>query len=177
MIPDAPPDCLQILSAPLMRQIVTVESGGNPFAIGVVGGRLVRQPRNLPEAVATVQMLEKLGRNYSIGTGQINRVHFSRLGWRDDIARGFDVCTNVRASLGVLQDCYDKARRAGYPTPAASRNTYDAVHAALSCYYSGDLRRGAQLGYVTKVLNAQPAVALQHVPQATPRATSNPPQP
>ena len=166
-----PADCAHILNAPLMQQIVHVESGGNPYAIGVVGGRLVRQPRNLPEAVATVQMLEQMGRNYSIGSGQINRVHFGRLGWKNDIARGFDVCTNIRASLGVLQLCYEKALRAQYP--AAPRNgAYGAVHAALSCYYSGDLRLGATLGYVSKVLNAQPAAA-QRKAQANPHVFTN----
>lgn len=153
-----PADCAQILDAPLMQQIVRVESGGNPFAIGVVGDRLVRQPRSLSEAVATVQSLESKGLNYSIGTGQINRVHFKRLGWAADIASGFDVCNNVRASLGVLQSCHDKALRSGYPA-ASQPGIYDATHAALSCYYSGDLVLGASLGYVSKVLGARAAVA------------------
>lgn len=162
-----PADCAQILYAPLIQQIVRVESGGNPFAIGVVGGRLVRQPRNLEEAVATAQSLEAMKRNYSIGTAQINRIHFKRLGWVDDITRGFDVCENVRAGLGVLQTCYDMALRAGYP--AGHRpGTYDSIHASLSCYYSGDLVTGGRLGYVSRVLGAQSAVAPQQRRQSKP---------
>ena len=155
-----PVDCAQILDSPLMQQIVRVESGGNPFAIGVVGGALVRQPRNLPEAVATAQSLEAMGRNYSVGPGQINRVHFKRLGWHQNIESGFDVCQNIRASLGVLQTCHDMAVRAGYPV-TSQPGTYGAIHASLSCYYSGDLLTGARLGYVAKVLGAQSAVAPQ----------------
>ena len=37
----------------LMQHVAQVESSHNPYAIGVVGGRLVRQPRNLAEAVST----------------------------------------------------------------------------------------------------------------------------
>lgn len=152
--------CQQLQQAPLMQQIVRVESSGNPFAIGVVGGHLVRQPRSLEEAVATAASLESLGRNYSVGTGQINRVHFKRLGWRENVATGFDTCSNLRASYGVLQACYDKALRAGY-APTASGGAYSAVHAALSCYYSGDLTAGARLGYVSRVLGPQAAVVPQ----------------
>jgi type IV secretion system protein VirB1 len=151
-------DCAQIQQAPLMQRIVQVESGGNPYAIGVVGDRLIRQPRTLDEALATVDSLERAGFNYSIGSGQINRVHFKRLGWSRDLAGGFDVCANLQASADVLQECYERALRAGYPSEPA-RGAYGAIHAALSCYYSGNLVAGARLGYVSKVLGAQAAVA------------------
>jgi type IV secretion system protein VirB1 len=154
-------DCAQIQQAPIMRRIVQVESGGNPYAIGVVGDHLVRQPRSLDEALATAQALESAGFNYSIGSGQINRVHFKRLGWSQDLAGGFDVCANLRASAEVLQECFERAVRAGYPE-SPRPGVYDATHAALSCYYSGDLVAGAQLGYVSKVLGAQAAVAPRH---------------
>lgn len=64
----------------VMAHVVHVESSRNPFAIGVVGGRLLRQPRNLGEAVATVRMLEARGYNYSVGLAQVNRVNFERFG-------------------------------------------------------------------------------------------------
>ena len=54
--------------AAVMRHIVSVESGANPYAIGVVGGRLARQPKTLEEAVATARMLEAKGYNFSLGT-------------------------------------------------------------------------------------------------------------
>lgn len=161
--------CDQLLASPLMQQVIRVESGGNPYAIGVVGGRLERQPRNLAEAVATAQSLEEQGRNFSIGTGQVNRIHFRRLGWSSAIERGFDTCENARAALGVLQACYDKAVSSGYPV-VPSPGGYGAVHAALSCYYSGDLVAGARLGYVTKVLGPKAAVA----PLSTKKSKSAP---
>ena len=144
-----------------MQQIVRVESGGNPFAIGVVGGRLVRQPRNISEAVATANALMEQGHNFSIGRGQVNKVHFDRLGWNGDLALGFDVCKNMVAASGIFEDCEDRAKKAGYYniefTVENKDSIYSSVHAALSCYYSGSFVRGAQLGYVNKVL-AQEAV-------------------
>ncbi len=57
----------------VMHHVVRVESSYNPYAIGVVGGRLVRQPDSLPEALATVRMLEARGFNFSLGLAQVNR--------------------------------------------------------------------------------------------------------
>ena len=86
MIDQIPFECTNGVSPQMMQQIVRVESSGNPFAIGVVGGRLERQPRNLPEALATARSLELNGYNYSIGISQVNRGHFSRLGWEKQLA-------------------------------------------------------------------------------------------
>ena len=43
----------------VMEHVVKVESSFNPYAIGVVGGRLARQPRSLAEALSTARMLEE----------------------------------------------------------------------------------------------------------------------
>ena len=53
--------CAPLVAQDTARALIQVESGGNPFAIGVVGGALVRQPANLPEALATVAALEAAG--------------------------------------------------------------------------------------------------------------------
>ena len=54
-------DCAQHVQAPIEQAIVTVESSFNPYAIGVVNGYLVRQPRNKAEAIATAQALKAQG--------------------------------------------------------------------------------------------------------------------
>ena len=72
--------CAPLVAQDTARALIQVESGGNPFAIGVVGGALVRQPANLPEAMATVAALEAAGWNYSVGLGQINKRNFERYG-------------------------------------------------------------------------------------------------
>ena len=46
-------ECAPNVAPQTMAAIVSVESSKNPYAIGVVGGRLERQPKSHQEAVAT----------------------------------------------------------------------------------------------------------------------------
>ncbi|MGK7247425.1 transglycosylase SLT domain-containing protein [Buttiauxella agrestis] len=66
--PDVAPDTL--------ARIVKTESGFNPWAIGVVGKPLKRQPQTKEEAIAAVRQLDKDSANFSIGLAQINRQYF-----------------------------------------------------------------------------------------------------
>ena len=68
MLPGLDQFACQDLAVPVdvMEHVVRVESSFNPFAIGVVGGRLARQPKELPEALATARMLEEKGFNFSL---------------------------------------------------------------------------------------------------------------
>jgi type IV secretion system protein VirB1 len=133
--------CAPGVTADLMTAVVRTESSFQPYAIGVVHGRLVRPPRTLDEAAATVQALEAAGWNYSVGLGQVNRVHFPRFGF--DARSAFEPCTNLRASNTILTECHNRALRAG--ARAGGQKGLDeraAVAAALSCYYSGNFQRG-----------------------------------
>ncbi len=141
-------DCPGIAESETMARIVRVESSGNPFAIGVVGGRLQRQPANLQEAVQTADQLEKAGYNYSIGLSQVNRIHFKRFGWLGDIKNGFNACVNLQAGADVLLRCKEGAARS-----LNSRSPDAVLRAALSCYYSGSYTAGEKMGYVDKVLS------------------------
>ena len=85
------------LAVPLgvMHHVGRVESSRNQFAIGVVGGHLVRQPQNLPEALSTVRMLEGRGYNFSIGLAQVNRYNLGKYGL-DSYEKAFQVCPNLQ---------------------------------------------------------------------------------
>lgn len=122
--------------AEVMQHVVNVESSRNPFAIGVVGAQLVRQPQNLDEAVATVRMLEDKGYNYSLGVAQVNRANFGKFGL-DSYEKAFDVCPNLVAGSQILAQCY-----------ASAGGDWGK---AFSCYYSGNFTTGYQDGYVQKV--------------------------
>lgn len=123
----------------VMAHVVQVESSSNPYAIGVVGGRLLRQPTSLPEAVATARMLEEQGHNYSIGLAQVNRINFARFGL-DTPEKGFEVCNNLAAGARILAECLQR---------------HDGVWGdAFSCYYSGNARTGYEHGYVQKIFSA-----------------------
>ena len=125
--------------AEVMQHVVNVESSRNPYAIGVVGGQLVRQPQNLPEAVATVRMLEKNGYNYSLGVAQVNRANLGKYGL-DTFEKAFEYCPNLSAGSQILAQCYASAGK--------------DWGKAFSCYYSGNFTTGYQDGYVQRVFNS-----------------------
>jgi type IV secretion system protein VirB1 len=131
------------------RAIASVESSFNPYAVGVVGGELHRQPRTRAEALATIDALQATGWNYSVGLAQINVGNFSRLGLTPLSA--LDPCTSLTAMQSVLCECYARA---------ASKNaTQMALRFALSCYYSGNFTTGLRHGYVRKVVRASSATS------------------
>ena len=115
-----------------MAAIVKVESNQNPFAIGVVGGRLVRQPKNLDEAVSTAKALHDNGWNFSLGPAQINYRNLQKFDLNYETA--FDSCKNLTAGAKILTECDNQARN--------NLSGDDARNAAYSCYYSGNLKRG-----------------------------------
>jgi type IV secretion system protein VirB1 len=134
------PNCPNLaVPAEVMQHVVNVESGYNPFAIGVVGGRLERQPQNLDEAVATVHMLETLGYNFSLGIAQVNRYNLAKYGL-DTYEKAFDACPNLEAGTRILAQCY-----------AQSGGDWGK---SFSCYYSGNFTKGYDDGYVQKVYDS-----------------------
>lgn len=147
----------------VMQHVMRVESSFNPYAIGVVGGRLARQPRSLPEAVATARMLEQNGFNFSLGLAQVNRHNLARYGL-ESYEKAFSACDNVRAGSRILRECYQRAGDWGK---------------ALSCYYSGNFVTGFRHGYVQKVMAtmAQATPLAQTGAQAIPVFRKGPPMP
>ncbi len=128
----------------VMHHIVRVESSRNQFAIGVVGGHLVRQPKSLPEALSTVRMLESRGYNFSIGLAQVNRYNLDKYGL-DSYEKAFQVCPNLQAGSRILADCY-------------SRSGGDWGK-SFSCYYSGNFVTGYRHGYVQKIYASMRSMA------------------
>ena len=149
--------CAPQVHADTARALVRVESAFNPWAIGVVGGALLRQPQTRAEALATAKALRDAGWNFSVGLGQINVGNFERLGLTVESA--FEPCANLAAMQTVLAECFDRA--SGAVSKAADQV---AVRQALSCYYSGNFATGFRHGYVRKV-----AVAARAVPTAQPK--------
>jgi type IV secretion system protein VirB1 len=151
------PACAPQVHADTAQALVSVESAFNPWAIGVVGGALVRQPQNRTEAIATAKALRAAGWNFSVGLSQINVGNFERLGLTVESA--FEPCTNLAAMQTVLAECFDRA--SGTESKAADQV---ALRKALSCYYSGNFATGFRHGYVRKVV-----VAARAVPTAQPK--------
>ncbi len=138
--------CAPLVHASTTQALVAVESSFNPHAIGVVGGALDRQPRNLAEALATASHLQANGWNFSVGLAQINLRNFERLGLNANTA--FDPCENLRAMQKVLAECFERSSQKALPQPA--------LRQALSCYYSGNFVTGFRHGYVQRIALAVP---------------------
>jgi type IV secretion system protein VirB1 len=134
--------CAPLIAPGTAHALIATESSGNPYAIGVVAGSLVREPTTLSEAVATARALETAGRNYSVGFAQINKSNFSKYGMTLETA--FDPCTNLQAMQGILTACFHRAALRALPQTA--------LRQALSCYYSGNFQTGFDHGYVRKVV-------------------------
>ncbi len=146
-------DCPDLAGPPeVMQHVVNVESSRNPFAIGVVGGYLARQPANLEEALAAVRQLKEEGYNFSVGIAQVNRYNLSKYGL-PDYASAFQACPNLKAGSRILRECYDRAQDWGK---------------AFSCYYSGNFVTGFDHGYVQKIFASirRAQYAVQDAPKA-----------
>lgn len=141
-----------VMPAQIMYHVAEVESDFNPFAIGVVGGRLLRQPASLDEAVATAQILESKGYNYSLGLAQVNRANLQKYGL-DTYTKAFDICDNLAAGSRILAQCY-----------AGAGGEWGK---AFSCYYAGDTTTGFRDGYVQKIF-----AAFNRGSEATPRGST-----
>ncbi|SAK79282.1 lytic transglycosylase, catalytic [Caballeronia hypogeia] len=168
-------ECAPDVDPITLRGVVSTESSWNPYAIGVVGGRLERQPRSLAEAVATARELERQGFNFSLGLGQVNRSNFARYGERYETV--FDPCRNLKAGGAILKDCFLRAK-------AQISDDQRALRAAFSCYYSGNFTRGfrsekaGQSSYVQKVvanaMEAAPPIPIPVVPAVKPEGSEGP---
>ncbi|WP_386266134.1 lytic transglycosylase domain-containing protein (plasmid) [Xanthomonas citri pv. mangiferaeindicae] len=153
-------ECAPDVHPTTLKGVVSTESSWNPYAIGVVGGHLDRQPRSLAEAVATARELERQGFNFSMGLGQVNRYNLGKYG--ESYETVFEPCRNLKAGSAILKDCYQRAR-------AQIPDDQQALRAAFSCYYSGNFTRGfrpdkaGQPSYVQKVV-AKATAAAQPIP-------------
>lgn len=157
-------ECLRYAHAPIAQAMTFVESTFNPYAIGVVGGMLVRQPRNKAEAVATALALKAGGWNYSMGCRQVNQVNLAKYGLDHETV--FDPLKNAVAGSAIYDECHSRA-------VAKFGDSDSSTRAALSCYYSGNFTRGQQkegnkVSYVDKVLAVMPDGATPQVGLAIP---------
>lgn len=157
-----------------LRKLATVESSGNPFAIGVVGDALPRQPRTKQEALAAIRELEAQGRNFSVGVVQINRYNVPRYGHTYESI--LEPCNNVRVGAKILNE--------GFALSQADDEQLRARE-ALSRYYSGNARRGflpdkpGGTSYVQRVAASAGNVPAYVVPALEPHpsdAVAGPPQ-
>ncbi len=135
--------CAPFVSSNTMMAVMTHESAGNPWAIGVNGNHRFRKPDSYQSAVSEARRLIAAGANIDMGLMQINSRTMVNLGLT--VEQVFDPCSNVYAGGVVLTRNYVRAS-SQYPSQQA------ALQAALSAYNTGDFERGVRNGYVGFVL-------------------------
>lgn len=149
--PEMAAQCAPQIHQTTLSTLIQHESGGNPYAIGVNGGYVLRrQPKTRAEAIKKAKWLQAHGYNFDAGLAQINIVNARRMGLT--IPQLFDPCENLRAAAKILTACYVRAA-------ARYEDEQKAVRAALSCYNTGNLSRGLTNGYVKKVIKKVPATS------------------
>ncbi|MCV2508816.1 MAG: lytic transglycosylase domain-containing protein [Neisseriaceae bacterium] len=123
--------CAPAVHPQTLQALILTESSANPYAISVVrGAKQPAQPKTYEEALGVVNYLNHIGANYSIGIAQINSANFSRYGVSAE--QLLDPCVNLQISQKILQDCHSRS---------------GDIDKTLSCYYSGNFRRGFVTDY------------------------------
>jgi type IV secretion system protein VirB1 len=163
-------DCAPGVHVETLKALITIESSGNPYAIGVVNGVLERQPKSLSEAISTAKRLEKEGFNFSMGLSQVNRYNLPKYG--ETYESIFEPCRNLKTGAAILTECYTRAS-------VKLKDDQAALRAALSCYYSGNFNRGfkpdspGQPSYVQKVVDASIKGQQPLIPKISPTDTDS----
>lgn len=124
------------------RAIITVESGGNPYAIGDNTVKKSFSPKTKTEAVRLAAKLLARGHNLDLGLMQVNSCHLKT--GKFTLADLFNPCRNIAIGTSILADFY-RRHDTGEPESLV-------LFKALSAYNTGSAWRGP--GYVNKVLKA-----------------------
>jgi type IV secretion system protein VirB1 len=140
--PDLIHQCAPNVAPETVQAIIRVESGGNPYAIGVNGPIHQKpHPKNAQEAIYWAKYYMNLGYSVDLGLMQINSGNLKGLGLT--LSQVFDPCINLKAGSRILSRGYAGAAKRYGPGQTA-------LKAALSAYNTGNYERGFHNGYVAK---------------------------
>lgn len=139
-------DCGGDIAPETLRAIIAVESGGNPYAIGVnqrpgQDKPDFTAPSNQKDAVTTAKSLIAAGYNIDMGLMQINSANLP--GLKLIVDEIFDPCQNIKAGAKILLGAYDSALK-------KFTDGQECLKAALSAYNTGNHEQGLLNGYVAK---------------------------
>lgn len=158
--------CAPLIHPITMGAIISVESGGNPYAVSInypqalaARGRSIPeiavQPRSVAEASRLVDSLTREGFSTSLGLAQISTEHLEEFGL--SYMQLFDPCTNLKLAERILLRC--KQQVGGTAAAAAPQQL---IARTLSCYNSGNDTLGLSNGYVDAILAQARTLAASH---------------
>lgn len=146
MIVDQYAHCAPNIAYETLAAVILIESGGDPLAINVNGGRQVKRPKNVKNAVKIAKRAMKVSSSVDLGLMQVNSKNLPWLGYT--VEDMFDPCKNIRAGGKVLTLAYQTTAK-----------TYGegmvALHHALSMYNTGSSLNGFRNGYVSRYRNSK----------------------
>jgi type IV secretion system protein VirB1 len=139
--------CAPNVSPVTLAAIMQVESGGNPYALGINGWHGKKpHPKNASQAAAFARYFISAGYSVDLGIMQINSSNLKGLGL--SISQVLDPCTNMAAGSRILSRGYAGATK-------KFGQGQGALRAALSAYNTGNYERGFKNGYVAKYYGHQ----------------------
>lgn len=129
-----------------IKEIIRVESAGNPIAINInakdgVQLRPTRKIKTARDAATVAHAAIKRGHTVDMGYMQINSINLKRLGYT--VEDMFNPCKNIAAGAKILERAYLDAL-------PKHKNKQAALRAALSVYNTGSSIRGFENGYVSR---------------------------
>lgn len=148
--------CAPSVGPTTMKAIVSVESGGNPYAINDDTARHSYSPHSLDDALAIAGALIAQGHNFDAGIAQVNSDNFSHEGL--GLSNMFDPCANLAAGSRILGRSYAAAAAhlwiSNSPRTAEDAHLQEqlSLYHAFSVYNSGSAWKS--LGYAAKVVSA-----------------------
>jgi type IV secretion system protein VirB1 len=120
-----------------MQSIVTIESGGNPYAIDDDTAHRSYFLRSRQSAILTAKRLLAMGHNIDMGLAQINSSNLYIVG--GSVSRLFNPCYNIEAGSYILYKFYVRALSVfGYK---------QALFRSLMAYNTGSYYRGYNYAY------------------------------
>lgn len=152
--------------ADTVRAIISVESSGNPLAIGVNGPLRLRAARDPADAAQLARHAISMGYSVDMGLMQVNSRNLAKLGLTPETV--FEPCNNIRAGTTILSDNYIRAR-------VIHGDGQNALQASLSAYNTGSMTRGFRNGYVRRYYGGAP-IAEARLPADSGNPAGPPPQ-
>lgn len=134
--------CAPAVAARTTLAIISVESGGDPWAIGDNTAKRAYHPKTMAAAQVLAANLLQQGHNLDLGLMQVNSSNLKSYGMTTDTI--FDPCTNTAVGSTILTHSYAAASAVYGPGQTA-------LFHAFSIYNSG--RANASLRYARIVWN------------------------
>lgn len=143
--------------ADTVRAVISVESKGNPLAIGVNGPLRLRRATSEADAAQLTRYAIAQGYSVDMGLMQVNSNNLAKVGLTPETV--FDACNNIRAGTMILSGNYSRAI-------AYHGEGQTALRASLSAYNTGSMTRGFRNGYVAKYYAGTPYADIALAPRS-----------